>query len=253
MDMQTQNKITFGNKLRFTPTAWAKFIFIRDIGPTEVAAYGITGTEDPLLVTDLWMVKQTCDQVSFDLDKDDIHEHMERVLDADLPPWAGCNLLVHTHPGNCPNPSQTDENNYEKAFSHPDWAIMMILARDGSTYCRLKVNKGPGVQTILKVEIDYSVYFAATDRWRWKEEYDRNVITRRQKTLKQELDFDIQTMDDGSICMTVEEDDDIVSYYYYELDNELFRQVENGPLRIVDKPNKKLINFMINQIPPVLE
>jgi len=29
-------------KLRFSPTAWAKLLFLRDRGPTEVGGFGIT-------------------------------------------------------------------------------------------------------------------------------------------------------------------------------------------------------------------
>ena len=39
--------------LRFTPTAWAKLLFLRDYGDTEVAGFGIAETDDLLLVTDI--------------------------------------------------------------------------------------------------------------------------------------------------------------------------------------------------------
>ena len=54
--------------LRFTPTAWAKLLFLRDIGSTEVGAFGITGLDDMLLVREIQLVRQRCTEtfVSFD-------------------------------------------------------------------------------------------------------------------------------------------------------------------------------------------
>lgn len=168
-------KITFGNELRFTPYVWAKLLYMRDKGATEVAGYGVTATEDPLLVTDFVLVKQECTGVSFDLDPNDGAEYMERMMDAGLMPWQYSNILCHTHPGNSPTPSFTDETNFQKAFSHPNWAIMFIIADDGGVCCRLKVNVGPGVVRELKVVIDYSVPFGGSDVQRWNEEYQSNV------------------------------------------------------------------------------
>jgi proteasome lid subunit RPN8/RPN11 len=133
--------MTFGKEIKFTPYAYAKLIWMRDRGTTEVAGYATTGTNDPLLITDLRLIKQECTMVTFDLDPDDIVEDAERTLDMGLMPWQTHNILWHTHPGNSPNPSQPDEDNFVSAFSHPDWAIMFIVAEDGSTYCRLKMPK----------------------------------------------------------------------------------------------------------------
>ena len=37
-------------RLRFRPTAWAKLLFLRDAGPTEVGGFGISAPDDLLLV-----------------------------------------------------------------------------------------------------------------------------------------------------------------------------------------------------------
>lgn len=168
-------KMTFGDTLRFTAYAYAKLLYIRDCGNTEVAGYGVTATEDPLLVTDFVLTKQECTGVTFDLDLEDGAEYMERMMDAGLMPWMYANLLIHSHPGNSPNPSSTDEINFQKAFSHPDWAIMLIIAKDDSMYCRLKLNTGPGVEKLLNVQVDFSQDFQASDRKTWKIEYDSKV------------------------------------------------------------------------------
>ena len=36
--------------LRFSPTAWAKLLFLRDADDTEVGGFGISSANDPLLI-----------------------------------------------------------------------------------------------------------------------------------------------------------------------------------------------------------
>ena len=168
-------EMTFGEELRFTPYAWAKLVWMMNRGSTEVAGYGVTATKDPLLITDFVLIKQKCTSVSFDLDQNDIAEYVERMTDNGLPAWAYMNILCHSHPGNDPSPSGVDEDNFEEAFSHPHWAIMFIIAKNGETYCRIKTNVGPGVTKELNVTIDYGETFPGTDIKSWNEEYKSNV------------------------------------------------------------------------------
>lgn len=168
-------KMTFGDTLRFTAYAWAKLIWMRDRGETEVAGYATTSTDDPLLVTDFRLVKQKCTPVSFDLDPDDLTKDVEHTLDMGLSPWQTHNILCHSHPGDSPSPSLTDEKNFVKAFSHPHWAIMFIVAEGGDSYCRMKINVGPGVVKTIKVAIDWKQSFNGTDISAWEEEYNEKV------------------------------------------------------------------------------
>ena len=54
--------------LRFLPTAWAKLLFFRDRGDTEIGGFGITKANDLLYVEDFVTVKQeaTGASISFD-------------------------------------------------------------------------------------------------------------------------------------------------------------------------------------------
>lgn len=168
-------KPSYSDTLRISPFAFAKMVFWRDCGNTEVAAYATTETNDPLLITDFRLIKQQCSSVTFDLDIKDLAEDVERTLDDGLCPWMTHNILCHSHPGNSPDPSGTDETNFAKAFSHPDWAVMLIIAKNNSMYCRLKLNTGPGVEKLLKVQVDFSQDFMASDRTKWKTEYELKV------------------------------------------------------------------------------
>jgi hypothetical protein len=53
---------------------------------------------------------------------------------------------------------------------------MFVLARDGSTYARLRFNIGPGGELLIPVRVDYSHSFPATNHNGWKEEYERNIF-----------------------------------------------------------------------------
>jgi len=168
-------RLTFGKQLKLTPYAWAKLIWMRDKGNTEVAGYCVTETSDPLLITDFVLIKQECTIVTFDLDSDDSAEYVERMMDEGLAPWQCMNILAHTHPGNSTDPSFVDEKNFEKAFSHPNWAIMLIIGQDGSAYCRLKMNTGPGTISLLDVVIEYGVPFNGSNPTEWENEYKAKV------------------------------------------------------------------------------
>src|SRR5262249_31482191 len=80
-------------------------------------------------------------------------------------------IWIHTHPGDSPQPSGTDEKTFAQVFGHSDWALMFILARGGECYARLRYNLGPGAEVELGVEIDYGREFPGSDFALWQEEY----------------------------------------------------------------------------------
>ena len=51
-----------------TPTAWAKLLFWRDLGTTEIGGFGISAAKDPLLIEDVRLVKQICSAVTVRFD-----------------------------------------------------------------------------------------------------------------------------------------------------------------------------------------
>jgi hypothetical protein len=54
--------------LRFSPTAWAKLLFLRDAGDTEVCGFGIAAADDLLFVEDIVLVNQVCTWITAELD-----------------------------------------------------------------------------------------------------------------------------------------------------------------------------------------
>lgn len=168
-------KLTRGSVLKFSPYAWAKIIAMRDFGNTEIGGYGITESDDPLLVTDFRLIKQQCSSVTVEFDKEDSIKFVEEMTDKGLSYWQFGSIFLHSHPGNCPNPSITDEENFNKNFSLPHMAVFFIIAKQGATYCRLRYNVSAGTEVTIDSTVDYTTPFPASDKIAWEAEYKEKV------------------------------------------------------------------------------
>lgn len=163
--------------LQFTPYAWAKLTYLRDIGNTEVGGYLLMADESSLLCVDIIVPKQTCSVATVKFDDESI-----AFLGVDLTKkgysikrWRS--FWVHTHPGDSPLPSGTDEETFREIFGNMDYALMFILAKGGAMYSRLRYNQGPGLAHEIETFINYKQPFAASDWESWKKLYDDNVNT----------------------------------------------------------------------------
>lgn len=162
-------------RLRFTPYARAKLTFLRDIGDTEVGGFGISADDDPLRVVDFQLVTQVCTAVTVEFSDDAVADFFDSQVDAGRTPDQFARIWIHTHPGSCPLPSLTDEETFDRCFGAPDWAVMFILARQGATYGRLRLNVGPGATRRLAIGMDYGHAFAGSNHDQWQEEYAHSV------------------------------------------------------------------------------
>jgi hypothetical protein len=173
-----QTKRTFQPKrpvLRFTPTAWAKLLFLRDAGDTEIGGFGITSAGDLLPVEDIALVLQACTANYVEFYDRSVADFFDAQVDAGRQPQEFSRIWIHTHPGVSAGPSQTDEQTFERVFGSTDWAVMFILARGGQSYGRLRYNLGPGTDVVLPVEIDFGRSFAGSRECAWKLEYEKFV------------------------------------------------------------------------------
>ena len=164
-----------GPSLRFSPLAWAKLLFLRDFGDTEVGGFGIASDKDLLLIEDIQLVEQHCTGASVMFDDASVADYFDRQVDAGCKPEQFARAWVHTHPGTCPAPSGTDEETFARVFGRSDWAVMFILAGGGQTYARLSFHVGPGGSVELPVSVDYSLPFGGADHEAWAKEYETNV------------------------------------------------------------------------------
>ena len=174
--------------VRFSPYAWAKLIYLRDRGGTEVGGFGIATGNDLLAVTDIELVRQQCSIVSVEFNDESVADYLDRKVDNGLTPAQCMRIWVHTHPGDSAQPSCVDEETFERVFRSCDWALMFILAREGEVYARLRFNVGPGGELIIPVVIDYGMPFEGSDYDSWEAEYELNVnasVERGQFTMSQ--------------------------------------------------------------------
>src|SRR4051812_46629784 len=175
LKMKTEPVARRPTVLRFSPSAWAKLLFMRDAGDTEIGAFGISTPDDLLFVEDVQLVAQTCTWVHVGFEDEAVANFFDDQVDAGRRPESFGRLWLHTHPGNSPEPSGTDEATFSRVFGRSDWAVMFILARGGQTYARLRYNVGPGAEFKLPVEVDFSRPFSSTDFETWQDEYLANV------------------------------------------------------------------------------
>lgn len=161
--------------LRLSPSAWAKLLFFRDARNTEIGGFGITPPEDLLYIEDFVTVRQEVTSVSVAFDDMAVADFFETQVDLGRKPEQFARIWIHTHPGNCPVPSGTDEATFQRVFGPCDWSLMAIVAQDGTTYARIRFNVGPGGQMVVPVEIDYSKPFPAAHPEAWLEEYRANI------------------------------------------------------------------------------
>lgn len=156
--------------LRFSPYAWAKLIYLRDRGATEVGGFGITETTDPRFVTDIVLIKQTCTDVTVAFDDAAVADFFDDQIDAGRHPENFGRIWIHTHPGFSAQPSQVDVETFARVFGNCDWAVMFILARNGATYGELKRASKPKAEK-LSVGIDFKAKFTASNQAAWEQEY----------------------------------------------------------------------------------
>lgn len=167
-----------GPTLRLTPPAWAKLLWLRDRGETEIGGFGLTSAHDLLRLEDLALVPQQTSLASVAFDDLAVAEFFEAQVDQGRRPGQFARIWIHTHPGDCPRPSVTDEATFARVFGHCDWAVMLIVARGGAVYARLEWHVGVTGAIDLPVAVDYGAPFAGSDVAAWQAEYDRCVRPR---------------------------------------------------------------------------
>ena len=181
--------------LRFSPSAWAKLVFFRDHGDTEISGFGISDPEDLLCVIDFQTVQQETTVASIALDDQSIANLFDEQVDAGRKPEQFFRIWLHSHPGNSPTPSSTDETTFARVFGRSDWAVMCVVARQGKTYARLRFNIGPGGEVLIPVCVDYSLPFGPSEQELWEAEYKANI---RPAELSRGLVFDDAVLMDAT-------------------------------------------------------
>ena len=163
--------------LRFSPVAWAKLLYFRDRQETEVGGFAVTSPSDLLKVEDFITVKQEVTVASVSFDDQAVADFFETQVDAGRKPEQFGRIWLHTHPGDSPVPSCTDEETFARVFGSCQWALMFVLARGGKSYARLRFNVGPGGSIIIPVDVDFGTPFGPSQQEAWEVEYKANIDT----------------------------------------------------------------------------
>ncbi len=166
--------------LRFSPTAWAKLLYLRDYGETEVGAFGISADDDLLMIEEVRLVQQDTTFANVAFDDTSVADFFDEQVDVGRRLEQCGRIWIHTHPGDCPQPSFTDEETFDRVFGRADWAVMFILACGGQSYARLRFNVGPGAEVQVRVDVDYTRPFDACDEAQWEQEYLTHVRPQEQ-------------------------------------------------------------------------
>jgi len=180
----------------FTPYAWAKLLFFRDSSENEVSVFGIT-PKDPTIIEDVALPKQEVRTTYVDIDDKGLAIMCDELAQKGLQPSQFMRIWIHTHPkGMGPQPSSKDNETMLKAFGACDWAMMMIVAKNGEISCRLEYNKevtaawpDPKTQKgrvaeACEVKRTYMTEFPATDFAAWKKEYDEKVTPEKMMVVE---------------------------------------------------------------------
>lgn len=160
------------NPIRFTPYAWAKLCFIRDLGDTEIGCFGMAETDDPLLLTDIFLPEQECTMTTVELDGQSLLDYRANCRLAGLSEKHSFRVWIHTHPNMSAKPSSTDETTYNELFGGADWGIMLIVSKTGDTYARVRYGgDGPQADAELAIVVDYSASFGESNHDDWEAIY----------------------------------------------------------------------------------
>ena len=163
------------NELRFSPYAWAKFLYFRDKGSTEISGFGISTAENLLSIVDFITVKQSCTAVSIKLDDVSVSDFFVDQTNLGRQPCQYSRVWLHTHPGSSASPSGTDISTLNEVFGDTDFSVMAILALGGATYARIRFNGALNLEFEIPIKIDYSLPFPASNKEAWDLEYTANV------------------------------------------------------------------------------
>jgi hypothetical protein len=179
----------FQPNLRFSPYSWAKLLYLRDRGETEIGGFGLSAEGDPLFVVDILPVKQLCSPITVAFDDAAVADLFDELVDQGIHPQRFGRIWIHTHPGNSPLPSSVDEATFRRVFGRTDWSVMAIVARSDASYARMSFHVGPCGALEIPVRVDYGLPFDAADWEAWEQEYLDNVVVETRQAATNDNDL----------------------------------------------------------------
>ena len=124
-------------KIAMTPKAYWHLQWLCQRTENEVSCMGLFSPQsDSLRVDEVILVKQEVSETHVDLDMEWWADKQVALFDADgIQPWQ-TNAWIHTHPSGVNAPSLVDEETMRVSFGTWNFAVMIILTKDGHFYAR---------------------------------------------------------------------------------------------------------------------
>lgn len=160
--------------LRFTPYVWSKILHMRNIADTEVAGFGISYDDDPLLISDFALVKQKASKASFDFDDIGLGNFNTDMMLKGLSADHFFRVWIHTHPGG-PTPSSVDYGTLNECFKSAPWTVMFIVGTDNKYTAKLRLQTPTKCEIDIQMKIDYNTRYPGTDEEAWEAELKEKV------------------------------------------------------------------------------
>jgi len=178
---QERQKTDFPDVLRFTPYAFAKMLYLRDKGSTEISGFALTDDGDPYLIVDFIMPEQECTGATTEMTSKGIVDLFDKLSGPakfggmGISPGRYGRVWIHTHPGFSSEPSGTDWATFREVFGDKDWAIMFIMGKGKEATCILRIEQVAGGHFRIPWEVDWDYEFPGSNFEAWDKEYDDKV------------------------------------------------------------------------------
>jgi proteasome lid subunit RPN8/RPN11 len=160
-------------KLTLSPKAYHKLMWLNQYSKNETSGLGITSLEDPLYVLDIVVPKQTVSSVTTEFDDEGLADLAAALCGKGYEMCQYMRIWVHTHPAGVNSPSAVDEETFSRALGKADWAVMLILPKDGKFYCKMRI-KAVGLKDSIEVVVPVEIDWLNAPK-EWVEEFAKNV------------------------------------------------------------------------------
>ena len=158
---------------KFSPTAYAKVVWLLRNVKDETAAMGIVDPNNKWRIIDIEIVEQESSACEVELlNLPDFALEMEQRgydMEQCMRVW------IHTHPGASCTPSNTDETTFDNLLSAYPYFGMIIFGRELDAYAKVGYRVGPPCNVEVKVKVDWDTNFVNVDFDQFKKDVEAKV------------------------------------------------------------------------------
>ena len=155
-------------------SVWSHMKYMVQTCSGEMTGFGVGTKDDPLHVIAFKVLKQRCSAASCEFDDAAVAEYWAEQHKLGRSPREFARVWVHSHPGNMLEPSGTDWENMRNTFGKCDWAVMLILSKDGGHKAWVQFGgEGPNGVIEADVRVDWTQGWGDETGKRWKEDQEK--------------------------------------------------------------------------------